>query len=235
MDEPSTNTNRAAIPSVLSGLALSIAFTLSRDVSLAEFAWTFWLVGLYSSYISAGRFSVRTVLFRDSLRERIPPLSPLEPRTLLWVSLALAIVGGLALAYVFTYIFGFYGIMLSVWVQLQPETLFGRNGFINSDFWTPVLYLTRLYWPLVVGQIISESSALFGRPQPGSESFAPERQIVVLHVFVLALPFVAMLSYALLGAQYETLSIVILLVIKSLFDLGRLGGGQRRAGDSSGS
>ncbi len=234
MDEQRTNTNRAAIPTVLSGLVLSIAFTLSRDVSLAEFAWTFWLVGLYSSLIAAGRFAVRTVLYRDSLRKRIPPLSSLEPRALLWVSLAVAVLGGLALAYAFTYVFGFYGIMLSVWVQLQPEALFGRNGFINSDFWTPVLHLTRLYWPLVAGQIISESSALFGRPQPGTESLAPERQIVVLHVFVLALPFVAMLSYAVLGAQYETLSIVLLLIVKSLFDLGRLGGGRRKAGDSSG-
>jgi len=233
MGEPKTYSSRAAIPTVLSGLVLSIAFTLANDVSLAEFAWTFWLVGLYSSYISAGRFAVRTVLNRDSLRERIPPLSSLEPRTLLWVSVALALAGGLALAYVFTYVFGFYGIMLSVWVQLQPEALFGRNGFINSDFWTPVLHLTRLYWPLVAGQIISESSALFGRPQPGTESFAPERQIVVLHVFVLALPFVAMLSYALLGAQYETLSIVILLILKSLFDLGRLGTGRRKAAESS--
>jgi len=227
MGEQTTNTSRVAIPTVLSGLLLSLAFTLSSDVSLAEFAWTFWLVGLYSSYISAGRFAVRTVLYRDSLRERIPPLSELEPRALLWVSLALAVGGGIALAYAFTYVFGFYGIMLSVWVRLQPEELFGRNGFINSDFWTPVVYLTRLYWPLVLGQIISESSALFGRPQPSSESFSPERQLVVLHVFVLALPFVAMLAYALLGAEYETLSIVILLVIKSMFDLGRLGAGGR--------
>jgi len=223
MDEKRTNTNRAAMPTVLSGLVLSIAFTLYRDVSLAEFCWTFWLVGLYSSYISAGRFAVRTVLHRESLPERIPPLSRLEPQALLWVSLALGIVGGLALAYAFTYVFGFYGIMLSVWVRLQPESLFGPNGFINSDFWTPVFHLTRLYWPLVVGQIISESSALFGRPQPGAASLAPERQIVVLHVFVLALPFVAMLSYAAFGARYEPLSIVLLLVIKSLFDLGRIG------------
>jgi len=228
MGEPRTYTHRAALPTVLSGLALSIAFTLSNDVSLAEFAWTFWLVGLYSSYISAGRFAVRTVLNRDALRVRVPPLSALDPQSLLWVSLAVAVAGGVTLAYVFTYVFGFYGIMLSVWVQLQPETLFGRNGFINSDFWTPVLYLTRLYWPLVVGQIISESTALFSRPEPGTESFGPERQIVVLHVFVLALPFVAMLSYALLGNQYETLSIVILLIIKSLFDLGRLGASRRR-------
>lgn len=213
--------NRAAVPTVLSGLLLSIAFTLSRDVSLAEFCWTFWLVGLYSSYISAGRFAVRTVLHRDALRERIPPLSTLAPRTLLWVSLALALTGGLALGYAFTYAFGFYGIMLSVWVRLQPESLFGPNGFINSDFWTPVLHLTRLYWPLVAGQIISESSALFSRPEPGSGSFAPERQIVVLHVIVLALPFVAMLSYAALGTRYEAMSVVLLLIIKALFDLGR--------------
>jgi len=163
--------------------------------------------------------ALRLVLYRHALlRERIPPLSSLSSRALLYVSLAAGLVVGGALIYAFTWAYGFYGIMLSVWVRLPPEELFGPNGFINSDFWSPVAHLTRLYWPLVVGQLLSEASLLLTRPQQAVASGSPERRILMLHVFVLALPFVALLSYALLGAQYETLSIVILLVIKSLFD-----------------
>jgi hypothetical protein len=206
----------------LAGLALSVVFTVSSDLTLAEFCWTFWLVGLYSAYVSAGRIAIRLVRYREALlRERIPPLSAVSGRALLGTSLVAAALLGGGLLYAFSLAYGFYGIMLSVWVQLPPEELFGRNGFINSDFWTPVAHLTRLYWPLVVGQLLSEASTLFSTVQQTGTSSSPERRIVTMHVFVLALPFVALLSYALLGAEYETLSIVILLVIKSLFDVRR--------------
>jgi len=199
-----------------------VVFAVSSDLTLAEFCWSVWLVGLYSAYVSAGRIALRLVRFRDALlRERVPLLSGVSGRALLGISLVAATLLGGGLLYAFSLAYGFYGIMLSVWVQLPPEELFGRNGFINSDFWTPVAHLTRLYWPLVAGQLLSEASTLFSTVQQAQAAGSPERRIVAMHVFVLALPFVALLSYALLGAEYQTLSIVILLVIKSLFDVRR--------------
>jgi hypothetical protein len=218
MSPPGTPSRAVALATSLAGLALSVVFAVSSDLTLAEFCWSVWLVGLYSAYVSAGRMALRLVRYRDALlRERIPPLSAVSGRALLGVSLVAAALLGAGLLYAFSLAYGFYGVMLSVWVQLSPEDLFGRNGFINSDFWTPVAHLTRLYWPLVAGQLLGEASLLFSAVQQGAGS--PERRIVAMHVFVLALPFVALLSYALLGAEYETLGIVILLVIKSLFDV----------------
>ena len=171
MSPEPTPSRRVAIGHQLAGLAVSVVFAVSSDLTLAEFCWSVWLVGLYSAYVSAGRIALRLVRFREALlRERVPPLSGVSGRALLGISLVAATLLGGGLLYAFSLAYGFYGIMLSVWVQLPPEELFGRNGFINSDFWTPVAHLTRLYWPLVVGQLLSEASLLFSSVQQAQAS-----------------------------------------------------------------
>lgn len=211
----------SALAAVLGGFAISAGFTLTSDLSLAGFCWSFWLVGLYSAYFAAVRFAVRVFVHRHALlKERFAPTATIAPTTLMLIAIAVSVGVGFALLYAASWIYGFYGLFLSVWVRMPPEELFGPNGFINSDFWTPVTYLTRAYYPLVIGQLVSEAAWLLSTGSLwGTETGTPERRIVTLHVMILALPFAAMFSWMLLQGRYETLTLMILLAIKSAFDL----------------
>lgn len=210
-----------ALAAVLGGFAVSAGFTLTSDLSLAGFCWSFWLVGLYSAYFAALRFALSLFVHRATLlKERFVPNATVAPATLMLVAIAVTGIVGAALLYAASWVYGFYGLFLSVWVRMPPEELFGPNGFINSDFWTPVAYLTRAYWPLVAGQLVSEAAWLLSTGSLWSvQGGAPERRIVALHVMIMALPFAAMLSWMLLGGRYETLTLLILLALKSAFDL----------------
>lgn len=62
----------------------------------------------------------------------------LSPLALIAVTVAAA-AGWCAFAFLgYTFAFGLYGLLLSFFAEMEPHELFGRNGFINSDFWTPV-------------------------------------------------------------------------------------------------
>ena len=97
--------------------------------------------------------------------------------------------GGIAIGigafYGYGYAFAFYGVFLSVFAEMTPPEFFGRNGFINSDFYGPVFWLLERYWPLVVGTVAADlPSAFTGGPLKAV--FKPfNRQLVVMHVMAI--------------------------------------------------
>ena len=118
----------------------------------------------------------------------------------------------MALAFqAYTYAFGFYGLLLSFFAEMEPHALFGRNGFINSDFWTPVRYLATTFWAMSVGTIVAHGRGLVGT-NPWKRMLLPlATEIVRVHLMVLLMPFLALLAWAVLGESYESVVIVLLM------------------------
>lgn len=71
---------------------------------------------------------------------------------------------------IFSYIFGFYGLFLSVIAEMEPLSFFGRNNFINSDFFTPVMYLLKCFWLMTLGVLITQCEDFF-RENPWQRIF----------------------------------------------------------------
>jgi hypothetical protein len=94
---------------------------------------------------------------------------------------------------------------------MPPLTLFGPNGFINSDFFTPVAYLLLNYWPMVAAAMIANGELLLS-PHPWRRILLPmDREVLQMHLMVLAVPFLSLLAWAILGTQYQTAVVVMLL------------------------
>ena len=212
------------------GFVLSAWFAVVQQWSLPEFSWSIWLGGLLYAWACIFAAAIQIMLSAGSLRAvcemRLPLLQRVpQPVFFLGVAVVVGCAGTLSFR-LSCFLFGFYGLFLSVFAEMEPRTLFGRNGFINSDFFTPVMYLVEWFWPVAVGIIIANWRD-FVRPQPWKRVLLPvEREILRLHVFVLALPFFSMLAWFLLGEAYQTGAIVLLMGLLYLMPNKQPKGGQ---------
>jgi len=194
---------------------LTVWYAVVQQWSLPEFCWATWLGGLLYAWLCVFSAAVHTMLVAGSLKQacekRLPFVQRVPPAAFALCVSVLAACAALLAFRLYNYLFAFYGLFLSVFAEMQPYSLFGRNGFINSDFYTPVMYLIVRLWPLGVGIALANWRD-FTRPMPWKRIFFPmEREIVRLHLFVLSMPFIAMIAWALVGQDYQTPTIIVLL------------------------
>lgn len=197
------------------GFGLTSYFAVAQEWSLPEFCWGAWLAGLLYAWGCIATASLQIILSaradKAAYEERLPFLQHLSPIVFMFGVTAVSVCVGILAFRIYSFLFGFYGLFLSVFAEMEPHALFGRNGFINSDFFSPVAYLLNLFWPVAVGVLIANWKDLFGK-NPWKRIVLPfQREILRLHVMILALPFAAMLSWALFKEAYQTITIVILL------------------------
>ncbi|MBN1669183.1 MAG: hypothetical protein JW862_18960 [Anaerolineales bacterium] len=202
-------------PSGLLAFALAAAFAILQDWSLPEFCWSTWLAGLVFGWVVVLAALARLILAaraeQPRLAQQLPLLEQLPPTVFLLGAAALAAGAAWLALRLYSFVFGFYGLFLSVFASMPPETLFGPDGFINSDFYTPVAFLLVRFWPVVLGLLVANWE-LFLRPQSWQQAWRPlERRVLRLHLLVLAQPFFSLLAWFLLGERYQTLAIVLLL------------------------
>jgi hypothetical protein len=196
---------------------LTAWYAVAQQWSLPEFCWATWLGGLLYAWMCVFSAAVHITITAGTLKPACEKRLPFVQRLPLWgfaagVSLA-ALCASLIALRLYNYLFGFYGIFLSVFAEMQPHALFGRNGFINSDFYTPVMYLIERLWPLGAGIAIANWRD-FTAPMPWKRVFFPmEREIVRLHLFVLGLPFISLLAWAVFGDAWQRPAIVLLLAV----------------------
>lgn len=199
----------------LAGLAFAAPMAVAGDWSLVEFCWSTWLAGLLFTWLCVLTGGMQIVLtaprWRVLLERRVPPLARLNGSATTALTAAGATVL-MALAFqAYTYAFGFYGLFLSFFAEMEPHALFGRNGFINSDFWTPVRYLAVTFWAMSVGTIVAYGRGLVGT-NPWKRMLLPlATELVRVHLMVLSMPFLALLAWAALGESYEAVVIVLLM------------------------
>jgi hypothetical protein len=100
---------------------------------------------------------------------------------------------------------------------MEPHKLFGRNGFINSDFFTPVVYLAQSFWPMALAALSADSRYLV-RGNPWRILALPfSSQVAVIHVAVIAMPFLTLLSWIFFRESYQPVTMIILLALFYFF------------------
>jgi len=199
------------------GFCLTAWFALYQNWTLPQFCWSIWLAGLiyaWSCVIAAVIQIVTTAGFNKKYyEEKFSFVRNLSPGIFSISLILFSILVGLIGLRIYSYVFGFYGLFLSVFAEMEPHTLFGRNGFINSDFFTPVTYLINIFWPMALGTLIA-SLKDFYKKDPWKRIFLPfQKEVLRMHVMILLLPFIALIAWALFGNKYQPVVIILLLGI----------------------
>lgn len=218
-------------PLDFAGFALAVTAAVYQGWSLQEFCWSTWLAGLCYAWACIVTAALQIVLTARSEKvfyeQRLPVLQQLPPN-LFFIGILLTVILVVSVAFrLYVYLFGFYGLFLSVFAEMEPHSLFGRNGFINSDFFTPVAYLLQSFWPMVLGTLAANGREMFGREPWKRVALPLKSEILRMHVLTLALPFVAMLAWFLFGDRYHQPAIVLLMGI--FFLMPRKNAGREKA------
>jgi hypothetical protein len=199
------------------GFLISAGFALHEDWSYQSLCWSFWVAGLVYCWVFGFVGALRTVLL---IAQPHPPgWLPARPQAWLWrLLVATGGVGlGVAAYYIYSYAFAFYGLFLSVFAEMGPPELFGRNGFINSDFHTPVIWLLERYWPLVLGTVVTDAPSAFSG-DPVRTAFKPfNRQLLLMHIMAIGLPFILLLLWPVMGDRYAQGAVIAVLVLFHFF------------------
>lgn len=202
----------------MAAFALTAYLAVHQRWSLQEFCWCVWLAGLFYSWacVIAAVFQIMLTsrAHKTFYDERIPFMKNISPEIFALGIIPMSLLVGFVALYVYTWLFSFYGLFLSVFAEMRPLNLFGRNGFINSDFFTPVAYLATIYWPVIVATLIANAGSLLGA-NPWERIVFPFKQneILRIHIMIVLMPFLAMLTYALFKDAYPQLTLVLLIGI----------------------
>jgi hypothetical protein len=197
------------------GFGLTTIFAITQKWSLPEFCWSTWLAGLVYTWACIVTASLQIILTSRSDKatfdKRLPFLQRFSPDVfIIGVTVISVSVGWLAFR-IYTFLFAFYGLFLSVFAEMEPFSLFGRNGFINSDFYTPLMYLVERFWPMAVGVLIANWKDFFQK-NPWKRVLLPlQKEIVRMHIMILALPFLSLLAWAIFREAYPSITIMLLL------------------------
>ena len=109
----------------------------------------------------------------------------------------------------FTMFHTIHGLLMSVFVSMEPKTLFGPNGFINADSDEILSYLVRHYWPMILGTFVARRWNIFGG-NPGANLKAIYQSVVRIHVFILLSGFLTVLIYWGLDLYNRVMLLVLL-------------------------
>jgi hypothetical protein len=112
----------------------------------------------------------------------------------------------------FTMFHVIHGLLMSVFIRMEPEHLFGPNGFINADFIEIVLFLMANYWAMVLGTLIARRGQILAG-NPGENIKAIYSSVVRIHIFILLSAFLTFLVYF----GLELYNQILLLILLGLF------------------
>jgi hypothetical protein len=211
-------------PLAVAGFGLSAPFALGQQWSLPEFCWSTWLAALVFSWACVLTAALQILAAgganRGALEARFPFLRDWPAGTVSAVVGLAAIAAAVAAFWAYAFVFSFYGIFLSVFAEMEPARYFGRNGFINSDFFTPLSHLLHRHWPMAVGALVADA-VLLVKGNPWRRFAVPfHSEALRLHLFVIALPFVAMGTWAMFGRDYHPAAILLLSLLFYFFPRG---------------
>lgn len=202
----------------LVAFCLTAYLAVVQKWSLQEFCWCVWLAGLFYSWACVVTAAIQIMLTartnKDYYDAEVPLMKRVPPEVFTLAIIPVTLLVGFVALYIYTWIFSFYGLFLSVFAEMPPLDLFGRNGFINSDFFTPVTYLANKYWPVILAALIANTDVFLGR-NPWERIVLPfkNNEIMRIHMMILVMPFLAMLTWALFKGAYQQLTIILLIGI----------------------
>jgi len=211
-----TSFRTLAISLVAFGLTAYLAVV--QTWSLQEFCWCVWLAGLFYSWTCVITAVVQIMLTartnKDYYDAEVPFMKRVPPEIFTLAIIPVTLLVDFIFLYIYCWIFSFYGLFLSVFAEMQPLHLFGRNGFINSDFFTPVVYLAERVWPMILATLIANADD-FIQKNPWQKLVFPfkNNQILRIHIMTLVMPFLAIITWALFKNAYQQLTIILLIGI----------------------
>lgn len=208
-------------PLAAAGFGVSAPFALGQRWSLQEFCWSTWLAALVFTWACVATAALQILVaggaHRDDFEARFPFIRNWPAGAFSAVVGLLAIAVAVAAFWAYAFVFSFYGIFLSVWAEMEPARFFGRNGFINSDFFSPLAHLLQRHWPMAAGALLADATLLV-KGNPWRRFATPfHSEALRLHLFVIALPFVAMGAWALFGRDYHPAAILLLSLLFYFF------------------
>lgn len=195
--------------------ALTAGLAFVQQWSLQEFCWGVWICGLFYSWACVLTAVPQVMLTAGAQKEfydtKIPWLKRISAEGFALGIIPVSLLAGFFMLYLYCWIFSFYGLFLSVFAEMKPLNLFGRNGFINSDFFTPVAYLTDNFWPMILATLAANWRD-FLRHQALERMVFPfkNHDILHIHVMILVMPFLAMITWALFRDAYQQWTVVLL-------------------------
>ena len=197
---------------------LTSYLAVEQKLSVQEFCWSVWLAGLFYSWTCVITAVIQIMLtsrtHKDYYDAEAPFIKKIPPEIFAMAIIPVTLLVGFIALYIYCWLFSFYGLFLSVFAEMQPVNLFGRNGFINSDFFTPVTYLAQDLWPMILAMLAANADD-FVQKNPWQRLLFPfkTKEILRIHIMTIALPFLMMLTWALFKDTYQQLTIVILIGI----------------------
>ncbi len=199
-------------------LLASISLAVFEGWKLNEFCWIVWVTGFLFSLLCSltGFFHLLFDLKHQSdFLSNYVPFSFYSKKALFLLSIVfVGFAASFLTALVYIYIFGFYGIFLSVFARMEPLNLFGENGFINSNIFVAVKYLIEKYFYIIIFSLVADLIFIF-KVDPWSKIFLPfkSKEIVKIHLMTIMLPFVSLLFFIILKEKYHTPVIIVFLII----------------------
>jgi len=200
----------------LGAFLVTSAAALLEKWSLPEFCWSAWLAGLVYAWacVLSGAAGVlfRARRDRGAYEEFHPFFGRVSEGTFFGIVAAAVLLASAVALYVYSYLYGFYGLFLSVFAEMKSDPMFVRNGFINSDFVTPVAHLMRRFWPLAVGTLVVHGRELV-TGKPWWRLLLPflSNEILRIHLFTVALPFFTLLAWVVFQRDFQPVTVVLLL------------------------
>ena len=199
-------------------LFASIALAVFNEWKLNEFCWIVWVSGLLFSIMCslAGFFHLLFDLkYQSYFLSKYVPFY-LSSKKVLFLSLIVCVgfIASFAAALFYIHIFGFYGLFLSVFARMEPLSLFGENGFINSNIFVAVKYLVEKYFYIIIFSLIADFVFIF-KVDLWSKIFLPfkSKEIVKIHIMTVLLPFISLFFFMLVKDKYNTPAIIVFLCI----------------------
>lgn len=207
--------NKFFSKSRVSGFTLAGLSSVAGSWTLPEFCWSTWLAGLVLFWVAIVFRVIHNVLSLRSdkswYESRVPLIRQMSSELYFAAGWAFWITAGYFGFYLSCWIFGFYGLFLSVFSEMEPLTLFGRNGFINSDFWTPVVYLGVRYWSMAAGAVLANWRPISGEARGVNVFLSSE--LTRIHVMVIMMPFLSLAAWAIWGEAYQTPVVLMLMAL----------------------
>lgn len=201
----------------LSAFILTAYSAYSMKWSLQEYCWILWMTGLVYTWvcISTAMFQIVLTARREKelYKDSLPFASWMPPGNFVVVISITAITAGALSFIIYNFIFGFYGVFLSFFAEMYPYRFFGRDGFINSNFFTPVIWLIVVFWTMPVGTLIARKDDFLG-PKPWRRLLFPlQKEVIRMHILTIGMPIITLLTYVMFKRFYEEIVIIVLLAI----------------------
>lgn len=215
---------------------LTALFAFKFEWQPNELCWGLWISSLLTGWVVIISSVLRTLLHltgipllqEEDLNEKGDPFSAffrsktfssktkdVKNPIASWPAIGMGagiIAMGVFTWFHFTFFHTVHAMLMSFFLQMEPKTLFGPNGFINADKMVVFDYLITHYWPMILGTFIARRGIILAG-NPGVNLKAIYQGVMRIHFFILLSAFLFFLIYF----GIEVYQRVLLLILLFLF------------------